>query len=199
VRIVRVMELLNADEQSVNAALARLSAPTFGHASAVPSGVLVTLERHLPWYGSRTRALRVLGTELAVLARSTERTVIVATAIRRNGTTLAAQRAHPQRLRGRWEFPGGKLEKGESPQAAVVRECREELGVDLVVGAELSRHTLPDGAVLLLFEAQLRSDSRDPEALEHLSIGWFNDDELAALDWLDSNRRFVAKLTATTN
>ena len=60
--------------------------------------------------------------------------VVVATAILRGGQVLAQQRAFPRADAGRWEFPGGRVDPGESEQDAVVRECREELGVEVVAG-----------------------------------------------------------------
>ncbi|WP_425569087.1 NUDIX domain-containing protein [Nonomuraea salmonea] len=50
------------------------------------------------------------------------------------GRVLAAQRAEPAALAGGWEFPGGKVDPGESDEAALVRECREEIGVEVAVG-----------------------------------------------------------------
>ncbi len=58
----------------------------------------------------------------------------MAAALIRDGTVLIAQRDHPAELAGRWEFPGGKAERGETPQAALVREIGEELGCRIEVG-----------------------------------------------------------------
>jgi 8-oxo-dGTP pyrophosphatase MutT (NUDIX family) len=63
--------------------------------------------------------------------------LVVAGAIVRSGRVLAAQRSYPAELADRWEFPGGKVEPGEVPSAALVREIREELGVDVVVHERL--------------------------------------------------------------
>lgn len=196
-RIVRVMELVPAAPEEVQAAAAGLPASLRPATSVVPSGTLLTLETRLRWFDSRTRALRRLHEALAQVEMRVPRLVIVAAAIRDGDTTLAAQRAHPDALRGKWEFPGGKVEKGESPRSALVRECREELGTDLVVGSELARQTLEDRAVLVLFEATVRSDAPPPRALEHLTVGWFTADQLASLDWLPTNRPFVAQLTSS--
>jgi 8-oxo-dGTP diphosphatase len=63
--------------------------------------------------------------------------VVVAAVIERDGLILAARRVGPPALAGRWEFPGGKVEPGESDVEALVRECREELGVNIAVGERI--------------------------------------------------------------
>lgn len=59
----------------------------------------------------------------------TEPTVVVAAALQESGRLLAARRSAPPELAGRWELPGGKVEPGEDPKRALVRELREELGI----------------------------------------------------------------------
>ncbi|MET9965659.1 NUDIX domain-containing protein, partial [Streptomyces sp. NPDC006356] len=56
--------------------------------------------------------------------------IVVGAALLAGGRLLAARRSAPEELAGRWELPGGKVEPGEAPEAALVRELREELGVD---------------------------------------------------------------------
>ncbi|WP_017570870.1 (deoxy)nucleoside triphosphate pyrophosphohydrolase [Nocardiopsis halotolerans] len=119
--------------------------------------------------------------------------IVVGAAIIRDGRVLAAQRADPEPLRGRWEFPGGKVDPGETPAEAVVRECREELdvtirplhqlGVDATFPAPARRHTRP--AVLRLWRAELVSG--EPRALEHLSLRWLAAGELRDPDWLPAD------------
>jgi 8-oxo-dGTP diphosphatase len=113
---------------------------------------------------------------------------------------LAAQRAEPRAVRGRWEFPGGKAEPGETPARALVRECREELGVtvralgqvgDDVPLPELAKR-IARPAVLRLLRAELVSG--DPRALEHLAIRWVATDELRDLDWLPADIPFLGPL-----
>ncbi|MFV2198287.1 (deoxy)nucleoside triphosphate pyrophosphohydrolase [Nocardiopsis sp. LOL_012] len=127
--------------------------------------------------------------------------IVVGAAIIRDHRVLAAQRAAPEALRGRWEFPGGKVDGGESPAEALTRECREELGVTVRplhrVGTEspfpASRdgHTRP--AVFQLWRADLVEG--EPEALEHLSLRWVRVDEFADLDWLPVDVPFLEPLT----
>lgn len=81
-------------------------------------------------------------------------TVVVAAAVvRREGRILLTKRLDRGHLAGFWEFPGGKLEEGESPEAALVRECREECGieVDVLDILDVTFHRYPSKDVLLLF------------------------------------------------
>jgi 8-oxo-dGTP diphosphatase len=124
--------------------------------------------------------------------------VVVAAAIleRRGGhlRLLAAQRAAPPALAGRWEFPGGKVEPGESERDALVRECREELGVEILVAGRLGAD-LPsaDGrAVLRVWTASVRAGA--PRAVEHLAIRWLTAAELYDVDWLPQDLALVEVL-----
>ena len=72
----------------------------------------------------------------SVIGRAAVR-IVVAGALISNGALLVAQRARPPELAGLWELPGGKVTPGESDAAALARELREELGVDVEVGARL--------------------------------------------------------------
>lgn len=192
-RFVRVAQLLSAEHTTVRAQTTLL--PRNVSMTSVPtaSGTLVTLQLDRPWWDRRPRAhvLRQLRTALDTLEARTHRTLIVAAAISDGRRLLAAQRAAPESLRGKWEFPGGKVEPGESPQAALVRECREELGTEIEVGPELSRVELPTGALLILFDARVRAGAAEPRPLEHLELAWVAGEDLRNLDWLDSNLPFV--------
>ena len=80
--------------------------------------------------------------------------VVVAAAILIDqGKVLLTRRLDGQHLAGMWEFPGGKLEPGESPEDAVVRECAEECGIDVEVVdiLDVTHHRYPEKDVLLLF------------------------------------------------
>ena len=63
--------------------------------------------------------------------------IVVAAAIERDGRYLAARRTRPTDVAGLWEFPGGKVEPGETEEEALVREIREELGVEIAVGERI--------------------------------------------------------------
>jgi 8-oxo-dGTP diphosphatase len=79
--------------------------------------------------------------------------VVAAAVVIRDGCVLLTRRAEGQHLAGMWEFPGGKLEAGESPEAAVARECREECGIEVEVDdiLDVTHHRYPTKDVLLLF------------------------------------------------
>ncbi len=121
--------------------------------------------------------------------------VVVGAAIIEDGRLLAARRTEPPALAGQWEFPGGKVERGETAKAALVRECGEELGCQVVVGQEIGRQSLEDGALFILFEAALAPGSPAPAALEHRQLRWAEAAELAELDWVPTNRKYVTDVT----
>lgn len=120
---------------------------------------------------------------------------VVGAAIIADGAVLAAQRAYPPELAGRWEFPGGRVEAGETEEAAVVREIREELGVTVrVIGRVGPDLILPNGWVLRIHAAEL-VDGR-PDALEHHALRWVGAAELTSLDWLDADRAVLPAIRA---
>ena len=110
------------------------------------------------------------------------------------GRVLAAQRAAPPELAGRWEFPGGKVEPGESETAALVRECREELGVEVELDARLGED-LPvelGGAVLRVWTGRIVAGT--PAATEHAALRWLDPAELDEVDWLPADRPLLDAL-----
>jgi len=108
--------------------------------------------------------------------------LVVAAAIVRDGRVLAARRSSPARLAGGWEFPGGKVETGERHTEALVRECREELGVEVDVEARLGA-ARDDGLCMLLYAARLRSGTPQP-LQDHSVLRWVALGEIDELDWL---------------
>ena len=123
------------------------------------------------------------------------RKVIVAAAIITDGRVLACERSAPPEVAGRWEFPGGKVEPGETDEQALARECVEELGVRVEVGARIGPDvTLAHGrAVLRVFAVQLL-DGDEPRALEHTAMRWLSADELDSVHWLPADKPIVAAL-----
>jgi 8-oxo-dGTP diphosphatase len=119
--------------------------------------------------------------------------VVAGVAIVRHGRVLAARRTSPVEYAGRWEFPGGKVDPGETDEAAAVREIREELGCDVDVVRRIpGEQPLSRGFVLRVYEATLRSG--EPMPHEHDAIRWLAPEELDAVDWLAAELPFVAEL-----
>jgi len=121
--------------------------------------------------------------------------VIVAAVIIVDGRVLAAERAAPPEVAGRWEFPGGKVEPGETDAQALARECLEELGVRVTVGERVGPDVpLAHGrAVLRVFAVELLNGDL-PEALEHTSMRWLAAGELDSVPWLPADKPIVAEL-----
>lgn len=113
---------------------------------------------------------------------------VVAAALARSGRCLVAQRGPGMRLPGKWEFPGGKVERDEAPEAALVRELREELGVEIEVGAWLGTGTAPAGEKTIRLDVYAaRLISGEPVLTEHSRVAWASADELAAFDWAEAD------------
>ncbi|GAA3707958.1 NUDIX domain-containing protein [Nonomuraea antimicrobica] len=112
--------------------------------------------------------------------------VVAAVIVAPGGRVLAAQRAEPPALAGGWEFPGGKVEPGEDETAALVRECREELGVEIAVGARVGDDwPLSAGYVMRVWLCTLVSGT--PQAREHLAVRWLGPGEYYDVEWLGAD------------
>ena len=115
---------------------------------------------------------------------------MVGAAIVVDARVLAARRTTPAEAAGRWELPGGKVEPGESPADALVREIGEELGCTVALTGWLpGESTIRDGLVLRIGACDLVAGT--PEPAEHDAVCWLGEDELDDLDWLDSDRPFL--------
>jgi 8-oxo-dGTP diphosphatase len=121
--------------------------------------------------------------------------IIVGAAIIVQGRVLACERADPPEVAGKWEFPGGKVEHGESEIDALIRECDEELGVRVEVGDRVGGDVrLAHGrAVLKVYAARLVGKA-EPQALEHGELRWLGADELDNVVWLPADAPIVAAL-----
>jgi mutator protein MutT len=118
---------------------------------------------------------------------------VVAAAIVASGRVLAARRAKPERIRGAWELPGGKVHPGETVRQAVVREVREELGCEVAYARPLpGRRQTGAGAVLTAHLARIVSG--EPAPSEHDALRWLSAEELDDVDWLPADRGFLAEL-----
>ena|SRR2546421_8735572 len=108
------------------------------------------------------------------------------------GRLLAARRSAPPALAGRWELPGGKVEPGESPEQALVRELREELGVDAEPLERIPGEWPLGGLTLQVWTARLVAGV--PRPLEdHDALRWLAPVEADDVDWLDQDRPAVAE------
>lgn len=159
-----------------------------GGASASKTGA-----RALPGVGAPPRKGKT--PEKAPERRPRRRLRVVAAVIRRGDEILVSLR-HPKHARpSQWEFPGGKLEKGESERQALVREIREELGVRCEVGALVTRvvHPYPDTDVEIAFY-ETRIVEGVPAPLEMAEIRWVHRRDLESMDFLEADRGFVGQL-----
>ena len=121
--------------------------------------------------------------------------VIVGTAIVRDGAVLAQQRAYPPEAAGLWELPGGRVEPGESDVDAVVRECREELGVDVVAGAPIGPDVpLGRGKLLRVYLATLTDATAAPHPHDHTALRWLTPGQLDSVEWLPADRALLPAL-----
>lgn len=116
---------------------------------------------------------------------------VVGAAIILEGRCLAAQRSADMSLPLKWEFPGGKVEPGETSESALAREIAEELGVRVEVGARLGqgRAGLPDGREVVL-DVYLAALLDEPDAIvlrEHARWRWVEAHELNSLDWAQAD------------
>lgn len=113
-------------------------------------------------------------------SNESKRIEVVAAIIEKDGKILICRRAENKTRALKWEFPGGKIEPGETPEQAVLRECREELDVDLCVKGEFMRvlHSYPDIEIqLTVFRTAIIGS--DPRCIEHKEIRFVYPSELA--------------------
>jgi 8-oxo-dGTP diphosphatase len=121
--------------------------------------------------------------------------LVVAAAVLHQGRVLAQQRAYPPVAAGRWELPGGRVEYAESARDALVRECQEELAVEVVPGEQVGPDVaLPNGYLLRVHAARLADPTAQPVLMEHAALRWVDVTELADLDWLDADRTVLPYL-----
>lgn len=125
-----------------------------------------------------------------------KRIEVVAAVIRNSGRIFATQRGYGE-FKDWWEFPGGKMEAGESPRDALVREIREELDADIAVG-DLIRTVEWDYPSFHLtmhcFWCEARPESL--HLLEHEAARWLSADELASVRWLPADRDILPLVAA---
>lgn len=102
----------------------------------------------------------------------------------RDDRVLCVQRGPGGSLPGKWEFPGGKIETGESPQEALEREIREELACRITVGEWITTTTYEyDFGIVRLTTFYCQLVAGTPRLVEHADLSWLAPDELGKLDW----------------
>jgi 8-oxo-dGTP diphosphatase len=107
---------------------------------------------------------------------------------------LAQQRAYPAAAAGLWELPGGRVEPGETDAAALVRECDEELGVPVVVGAPVGPDVALPGGKLLRIYAATTPDDAVPHPRDHAALRWLTAGQLGSVEWLPADRVLLPAL-----
>lgn len=120
------------------------------------------------------------------------RVAVVGAAVIRDGRVLASRRTQPAHLAGLWEFPGGKVEAGESDEQALVRELGEELGCEARVGERVGPEVLiGDTAVLRVYLATVVGE---PQLVDHDEHRWLAADQLDDVPWVAVDGPVVAAL-----
>ena len=123
---------------------------------------------------------------------------VSAALIFRDGKLLIAQRHADSHLGGLWEFPGGKREAGETFEQCLVREIREELGVEIFVGElfEAIRHDYPEKSVHLKFFI-CKIFSGEPQPLDCAAVKWVGQNELAQFEFPAADAQLLEKLKSS--
>ena len=121
---------------------------------------------------------------------------VAAAVIERDAKILIGQRRRGDSHGLKWEFPGGKVERGESPASGLARELREELGIEATIGHELVRyeHRYPRRTSILLIFYSVTEFSGVPESLAFEKILWESPEKLPGYDFLDGDIDFVRRL-----
>lgn len=115
--------------------------------------------------------------------------VVCAVILSDSGEFLACQRGSQSDLVGKWEFPGGKVDPGETQQCALKREIKEELAVEIEIIEPLTRvsHNYPSLHLELHPYTCRVLNNQTPIALEHAALLWTNPREARALEWADAD------------
>ncbi len=125
--------------------------------------------------------------------------IVVAAVIAREGRVLACQRSRESRFALKWEFPGGKVQAGETPKSALERELMEELGVRAEIRQEIYRTQhkyaeMHEAVELIFFEALVESGEIQNRVFE--KIEWVEPKRLQELDFLEADKELIRKLAA---
>lgn len=123
---------------------------------------------------------------------------VAAGVIERDGKILVGQRKRDDSHALKWEFPGGKVERGETPSIALARELREELGIEAAIGGEIIRyqHRYPRRSSIVLIFYRVLEFTGEPQSLAFEQIAWTAPQSLPELNFLDGDLDFVRRLAA---
>ena len=121
---------------------------------------------------------------------------VVAAIIQKDGSSLATQRGYGE-FEGMWEFPGGKIEPGETAETALKREIQEELGIDIVPAKYLCTTDCDYPSFHLTMHCYLcRMETGERDLREHKSARWLTADMLDSVEWLQADKEVVQQLKA---
>ena len=119
---------------------------------------------------------------------------VVAAILHRDGAYFATQRGYGE-FEGMWEFPGGKIEPGESPEDALKREIQEELGVDIAIEELLCTTEYDYPSFHLTMHCYLCCvEAGNIELREHKSARWLTSETLDNVEWLPADKEVIDKL-----
>ena len=122
---------------------------------------------------------------------------VVAAIIHKDGAYFATQRGYGE-FEGMWEFPGGKIEPGESRESALKREIQEELGIDITIDKFISTTDYDYPSFHLTMHCYLCSvESGEIELREHKSARWLTVESLDSVEWLPTDMEIIGKLSLT--
>lgn len=124
--------------------------------------------------------------------------LVAAALIVRGGEVLIGQRRLDQPMASQWEFPGGKIEPGESPEEALARELEEELGIHAVIGPKVThiRHNYRHGGAVDLQFFAVHEFSGEIENRIYNEVRWARLEDLPAYDFLAADRGLIRDLAA---
>ena len=121
---------------------------------------------------------------------------VVAAMIWQHGRILICQRRETDSFPGKWEFPGGKVESGEEPSAALGRELFEELGIRATIGEEVAQveHQYPGRSAVHLLFFTVQDFDGVPENRVFQQILWVSPQELSRFDFLEADRPLIGRI-----
>jgi len=129
--------------------------------------------------------------------REKETILVAAGIIERGGKILIARRREETHAGGKWEFPGGKLETGETPEECLKRELLEELGVDVAVGEFLGSFSHEyDDRTVELFAFRVAINSGEPRPIDHSEVAWVDRKDLLTYELAEADVP-IAKIIQT--